>query len=59
MTCPVRPNQFADGGEHEGEVTHACPIGEAATTPCCDKSPFELPPFDRLTVDDALVTCGR
>lgn len=40
------------------EVTHRCPIGADATTPCCDKSPFELPRTDRLTLDNSRVTCA-
>lgn len=39
------------------EVTHACPPGDAACTPCCGRTPFELPRTDRLTLDPSLVTC--
>lgn len=42
-----------------GEVTHRCPPKGEGTTPCCGRTPFELPETDRLTVDDALVTCTR
>lgn len=42
------------------EVTHRCRIGDNGWTPCCDRTPFELPRSDRLTEDPALVTCqGR
>ena len=40
------------------EVVHHCPIGDAAGTACCGRSPFELPRGHRLTLDPALVTCG-
>lgn len=40
-----------------GETTHACPADGAAVTPCCGRSPFELPMTDRMTLDPALVTC--
>lgn len=50
----------AEGAMPEpAEVTHRCPLPGLATTPCCDLSPFQLPRTDRLTVDDALVTCVR
>lgn len=39
-------------------VTHACPVGDAAVTPCCFRSPFELL-GDRMTLAAELVTCGR
>lgn len=39
------------------ETTHACPVGDGAFTPCCDRTPFELPRTDRMTLDPALVTC--
>lgn len=40
-------------------VTHACPPrGAGGLTPCCGRTPFELPRTDRMTSDPALVTCG-
>ena len=38
---------------------HMCPAQGSATTPCCGISPFELPGTDRLTRDEASVTCGN
>ena len=38
-------------------VIHLCPHGDGSVTPCCGRSPFELPLSDRLTLDQALVTC--
>lgn len=58
MTCSVLPGQTTDDGADHGETTHACPVGDAAVTACCGRSPFDLPPFDRLTVDESLVTCS-
>lgn len=45
------------GGEIE--ITHACPPGDANLTPCCGRTPFELPRTDRITLDRTLVTCMR
>lgn len=48
--------------EHEQirrEVTHACPIGDAVLTPCCNRTPFELPRTDRMTLNPALITCRQ
>lgn len=39
-------------------ITHACPVGDAAVTPCCFRSPFELL-GDRMTLAAELVTCER
>lgn len=39
-----------------GEVVHACPPVGEGLTPCCGRTPFELPHTDRLTVDEE-VTC--
>lgn len=46
-----------------GETVHMAPGGfpdSGGFTPCCHRSPFELPQTDRLTVGPELVTCkGR
>lgn len=43
-----------------GDVTvHQCPPVGGATTPCCNKSPFDLPRTDRLVIGENYVTCGR
>lgn len=39
------------------EITHGTPCCGRQTTPCCDKSPFELPRSDRMTLDPSMVTC--
>ncbi len=41
------------------EVTHACPADGSQVTPCCGRTPFDLPRTDRLTLDPRLVTCGE
>lgn len=38
-------------------VTHACPVGDEALTACCNRSPFELPGTDRITLAPDLVDC--
>lgn len=45
------------GGEIE--ITHACPPGDAGLTPCCGRTPFELPRTDRMTLEAHLVNCKR
>lgn len=39
-------------------VVHECPPESSGLTPCCGKTPFELPKKDRLTLDPKLVTCA-
>ena len=53
--CPAYDGE--DETPKPGETTHLCPPGDSALTPCCGKSPFELPKTDRLTEDPKLVTC--
>ena len=45
-------------GPTASETTHACPPAGSGLTPCCGRTPFELPRTDRLTVDGTQVTCG-
>ena len=40
-------------------TVHACPPGDCGTMPCCDRTPFEVPPTDRMALDPADVTCGK
>lgn len=40
------------------ETIHLSPLLGDAVTPCCGRTPFELPRSDRLTVHDVLVTCS-
>ena len=53
----TRPCGAADPVYAVAGLVHACPPGDAATTPCCGRTPFELPLNDRITADQALVTC--
>lgn len=41
----------------EREVVHACPPKGSDLTTCCQKSPFILPRYHRLTLESARVTC--
>jgi hypothetical protein len=45
----------AKGGR--AEVVHRCPRFGSGITPCCERTPWELPRTDRMTLDPALVTC--
>jgi len=39
------------------ETVHACPPEGKGFTPCCGRTPFDLPRTDRMTLDSSLVTC--
>ncbi|MEU9323243.1 hypothetical protein AB0D91_05425 [Streptomyces canus] len=39
------------------EVVHGCPPDGSGLTPCCGRTPFELPRTDRMSTDPAAVTC--
>ena len=42
------------------EVTHLCPQdGAGGVMSCCRLTPFDVPRSDRMTLDPALVTCGK
>lgn len=38
------------------EVVHQCPPSSESLTPCCGRSPFDLPRHHRITVE-GFVTC--
>lgn len=38
-------------------IVHECPPDGSGVTPCCGKTPFELPPQDRIALEKKLVTC--
>ena len=40
-------------------IIHACPVSGHALTPCCGRSPFDIPSSDRITLNAAVVTCRR
>lgn len=42
---------------HPPSVVHSCPVYASGLTGCCHKPVFELRHFDRLTMDEKLVTC--
>jgi hypothetical protein len=39
-------------------TVHACPPPGSGLTPCCGRTPFELPPTDRMSLDPTAVTCS-
>jgi hypothetical protein len=41
------------------EFVHAAPQGGYSFTPCCDRTPQELPAYDRIGRWPDEVTCGR
>lgn len=47
------------GAAIEPEIIHACPPKGATVTPCCGKTPFELPRDHRMSADTAPVTCRQ
>lgn len=53
---------MADPTRHSapsGEVVHWCPPRGSGLMQCCERTPFEVPRTDRMTLDEELVTCGR
>jgi hypothetical protein len=40
------------------EVVHHCPVNPSGLTPCCRRTPLELPRTDRLTIKTGEVTCA-
>lgn len=50
-------NEDPDENTPTTEITHACPPEGSSRTPCCDRTPFELPLTDRMTLDASLVDC--
>lgn len=44
---------------HDPEITHLCPPSGEWVTPCCGKTPFELPRTDHLTLMPEMVNCGQ
>jgi hypothetical protein len=48
--CLEQPAAF------EAEIVHACPPDGSGLTPCCGRTPFELPLGDRIS-SEAPVTC--
>lgn len=38
-------------------MIHQTPPEESGVTPCCGRTPFELPASDQMTTDPRLVTC--
>ncbi|MFJ8583660.1 hypothetical protein ACIRD2_03230 [Streptomyces sp. NPDC093595] len=40
-------------------VVHATPRKGSGLTPCCGRTPFELPRTDRISIDPFEVTCGE
>ena len=53
---PEWRQHWAYGAQIPAEVTHQSPP-EGGVMPCCGLTPFEVPRFDRITLDPALVTC--
>jgi hypothetical protein len=43
--------------ETQADAVHACPPDGSGITPCCGRTPFELPRTDRMSADPTLVTC--
>lgn len=40
-------------------VIHLCPPKGSGEMPCCDRTPFEVPITDLMTLDVSVVTCGE
>jgi len=44
-------------GQKPPPVTHLQPPDGSGLTPCCGRTPFELPGIDRMTGDPSAVSC--
>jgi hypothetical protein len=58
--CVSDPDACVEAGvcwPGKREVFHACPPENSGLTPCCGRSPLELPRDDRLTTTPSEVTC--
>ncbi len=49
------PNEM--NPDQRPEIVHRCPPEDSSVMPCCELTPFEVPRYHRLTVDDSFVTC--
>lgn len=50
---------YTGGRMRAKEELHAKPLYGQSFSPCCGRTLAELPPYDRITFDPELVTCGR
>lgn len=50
------PYPFICPGPEAAEVVHGCPPEGSGLTPCCGRTPFELPRTDRIS-SEAPITC--
>lgn len=41
-----------------GSLTHACPPSGSGIMPCCGRTPFDVPRYDRMTLEPSRVTCN-
>lgn len=44
---------------HDPEITHLCPPSGEMRMPCCNKTPFDVPRTDHLTLMPEMVNCGQ
>ncbi|WP_060887647.1 hypothetical protein [Streptomyces caniscabiei] len=60
---PRRNGDFAcsdcppDDEAPTAETVHGCPPDGSGVTPCCGRTPFELPRTDRMSTDSTVATC--
>ena len=50
---------YKEREDQEGVHIHRCPRQGESVTPCCGKTPFEIPGWHRMTAKPELVNCGR
>jgi len=54
--CRAKGHSVCMSGEGASETVHGCPPDGSGLTPCCGRTPFELPLTDRIS-SEAPVTC--
>ena len=50
---------YKEREDQEGVHIHHYPRQGESVTPCCGKTPFEIPGWHRMTAKPELVNCGR
>lgn len=55
--CRAKGHAACMADSAQGEVIHGFPPDGSGVTPCCGRTPFELPHTDRMSGDPDAVTC--
>ncbi|MGW2223850.1 DUF6085 family protein [Streptomyces formicae] len=56
QALPDNPATIIDTAER-ASVVHGCPPDGSGLTPCCGRTPFELPASDQMAIASSRITC--